>query len=100
MTSSKIKIEFWQAFNLNSTTTKPDQNEPRPHFDFSACKTCSLHIVGDSKMVIDWLNGQAKHTDGFNSDFFMNELTAMEEKWRNGVIKPRSKTSEFDSHMK
>ena len=65
-------------------------------YDFGAAVI--LHIIGDSQMVVDWLNG-GRRNNVPNYDCVSALMEHLEQAWHEGLCRPRTCVAPFMTHV-
>jgi len=70
-----------------------------PSFSWCSGEGIALHIVGDNKTVVEWLNGNFVDKNPSCQKCISDTMDVLHRAWSHGMIRPRTPTAPFCSHV-
>ena len=74
----------------------PEVKEIQPIFPYDSGTAVALHIIGDSQIVVDWLNGGRRNNVPYCYDCVSALMEHLEQGWHEGLCRLRTGTAPFN----
>ena len=77
----------------------PEVKESPPIFPYDSGAAVALHIIDDSQIVVDWLNGGRRNNVPHCYDCVSALMEHLEQAWHEGLCRPRTCVAPFMTHV-